>query len=141
MSGVLGIFAPIGRILLGALFIWAGVGKILDEAQLTYVASAIEGLELGIPGTVGAWGVVALEIVGGLLVVVGLFSQLAALLLAAFCIASAVLVHAFWSIPEEQVQRIAGETVQFFKNLSIAGGLLMVTAHGPGVISLGRNRG
>jgi putative oxidoreductase len=69
---------------------------------------------------------------------VGLLTGWAALALAAFCVLTAFLFHPFWSVPEAQQY---GEQVSFFKDLALAGGLLVVAGFGAGAASIdGRRR-
>jgi uncharacterized membrane protein YphA (DoxX/SURF4 family) len=63
-------------------------------------------------------------IIGGLYVALGVYADLGALLLAIFLVASAFLMHNFWTIQDEQAKQ--GETINFFKNLSLAGAALII---------------
>jgi putative oxidoreductase len=85
----------------------------------------------------GAVLAVALEVLGGLALIAGYQTRWAALLMALFTVAAGVLFHNFWAAPAEafQVQQI-----MFMKNLAIAGGLLALTAFGPGAMSLDAKR-
>jgi putative oxidoreductase len=69
--------------------------------------------------------VILTELGGGLLVMFGLLTRWAALALAGFCLLTALLFH---MAPDQ--------AVHFYKNLAIAGGFLMLVAHGPGPWSL-----
>lgn len=125
------MLAPLGRLLLGGLFLAAGIGKITAFAGTSgYIAS--KGLP--VPDVLAALTIV-LEIGGGLAVIVGYHARLAALALAVFTVAAAVIFHNFWALPAaaQQVQQ-----AMFMKNIAIAGGLLMVTAFGPGLWSIKR---
>ncbi|MGH8457724.1 MAG: DoxX family protein [Nevskiales bacterium] len=112
----------VGRILLAAIFIFAGYGKLgAYDATQAYMASQ------GVPGMLLPL-VILLELGGGIAIVLGLFTRLTAVALAGFCVASALLFH---SNAAEQMQ-----AVMFMKNLAMAGGFLILAAHGPGDISL-----
>ncbi|MFN0217950.1 MAG: DoxX family protein [Hyphomicrobium sp.] len=112
------IASLLGRALLSAIFIQAGLGKISGyEGAMAYMQSA------GVPGQLLP-AVIALELVGGLAILFGLFSRWAALGLAVFCVASAILFHANFA---DQSQATA-----FMKNLAMAGGFLLLFANGPG---------
>lgn len=125
------MLAPLGRLLLGGLFLAAGIGKVTTFAGTSgYIAS--KGLPL--PDVLAALTIV-LEIAGGLAVIVGYYARLAALALAVFSVAAAVLFHNFWAMPAAAQQM---QQAMFLKNLAIAGGLLMVTAFGPGMWSIKR---
>ena len=77
--------------------------------------------------------VIAVEILGGLAVILGWHTRAAAFLLAGFSLLSAVLFHANFG---DQMQMI-----MFMKNLALAGGFLMIVSHGAGPWSIdNRNR-
>ena len=117
-----------GRVLLALIFLVAGIEKISGYAGTeAYMASK------GVPGMLLPL-VIALEVGGALLVIIGWQTRLAAFALAGFSIAAAVLFH---FVPGDSMQMI-----MFMKNLAIAGGFLILAAHGAGAWSLdGRRRG
>ena len=126
-------FSLAARLLLAALFLPAGLSKLFGfTGTVGYIASV--GLPLPMVGAVLA---VALEVLGGLALIAGYQTRWAALLMALFTVAAGVLFHNFWAAPAEafQVQQI-----MFMKNLAIAGGLLALTAFGPGAMSLDAKR-
>jgi putative oxidoreductase len=106
----------VGRILLALIFILSGIGKISDPAG---TAGFMESM--GVPGIL-VWPTIALEILGGIAIVIGFQTRIAAFALAAFSIAAAVIFHHNFA---DQMQMI-----MFLKNLSIAGGLLLLAASG-----------
>ncbi|HEY1077813.1 MAG TPA: DoxX family protein [Fontimonas sp.] len=110
-----------GRVLIALIFVGAGWSKIGGyEGTQQYMQA------MGVPGALLPL-VILLELGGGLAIVLGLLTRLAALGLAVFSIVSAVLFHG----GADQVQQI-----MFMKNLAMAGGLLFLVAHGAGAISL-----
>lgn len=112
----------LGRVLLAAIFIFAGLGKLgAYEGTQAYMASQ------GVPGSLLPL-VILLELGGGLAIVVGLFTRGAAIALAVFCILSAFMFHGNFG---DQLQSIL-----FMKNLAMAGGFLALAAYGPGDFSL-----
>lgn len=111
-----------GRILLAFLFVMAGYSKIGGYAGTQGYMEA-----MGVPGALLPL-VILTELGGGLLVALGLGTRLAAIALAGFSILSAVLFH---FKPDDQIQMI-----MFMKNFAIAGGLLVLFAHGAGALSL-----
>jgi putative oxidoreductase len=113
-----------GRALLSFIFISAGVSKIADYAA---TQGYMEGM--GVPGGLLPL-VIALELGAGTAVLLGWGARLGALALAGFSVAAAVLFHGDLA---DQLQSIL-----FTKNLAIAGGLLLVSAHGPGGLALER---
>lgn len=119
----------LGRILIAALFVPAGFGKIAGFAGTAgYIAS------MGLPlPQVGAAIAIFVELGLGLLLLVGWRSRLSALVIAVFTVVAGVIFHNFWAAPADQLMM---QQINFFKNLSIAGGLLFIAAFGPGAWSL-----
>ncbi len=115
--------AAVGRVALAAIFVISGLAKLADPGTTQgYIASA------GLPFPMLAyWDAAALEILGGLALIVGWKTRAAAAALAVFSIAAAIFFHSQFS---DQNQ-----TVHFLKNIAIAGGLLQVAAFGAGAIS------
>ena len=110
------------RIFLAAIFFMAGIGKIGGYAATQgYMESQ------GVPGALLP-AVIALEIIGPVLLVVGWQVRVAALALAGFSVISAFLFHLNFA---DQMQ-----SIMFMKNFAIAGGLLLLVAHGAGELSL-----
>jgi putative oxidoreductase len=111
-----------GRVLLATLFLLSGVGKIGGyDATAGYMAS------VGVPGGLLPL-VIAIEVLGAAAIIVGWKTRIVAFLLAGFTLLSAVIFHSNFA---DQIQMI-----MFLKNLSIAGGLLLLVAHGAGRISV-----
>jgi putative oxidoreductase len=102
-----------GRILLAIIFLVAGLGKLADLAGTSGYMQA-----MGVPSLL-LWPTVALEILGGLALIVGFKTRLTAWALAAFTLLAAILFHRNLG---DQMQM-----VMFLKNLSIAGGLLILS--------------
>jgi putative oxidoreductase len=118
-------FVPaLGRVLLAAIFILSGVGKLLaPAATIGYMES------VGLPfATLGLVGAIALEVGGGLLLVVGLRTRLVAAVLAVFTIVTGLIFH--HAIGDQN------QMIHLLKNFAIAGGLLQVMAFGAGAYSL-----
>lgn len=118
-----------GRVLLAALFIISGFGKIGGfDATAGYMAS--KGLPM--PQVLLAITIL-LELGGGILLAVGFKTRWVALAFALWLIPTTLVFHAFWGIPAPEA---ATQQTQFLKNLSILGGMLMVYAFGPGALSV-----
>lgn len=122
----LSAYAPLlARLFLAALFLMAGLGKLGDVQGFSgYLTSG------GLPAFL-AWPSIIFEIVLGLSMLVGYQARIMALLGAGFCIVSAVLYH---FQPADQMQM-----TMFLKNFAIAGGFLMVFAHGAGKLAIDKN--
>ena len=116
------------RVLLAAIFIASGVGKLSAPAATQgYIAS------VGAPLPLLAYAIaVVVEVVGGALLLVGYRTRATAVVLAIFTLAAAALFHNNFA---DQMQMI-----NFMKNLAITGGLLQVVAFGAGRFSID-NRG
>ena len=110
-----------GRVLLAAIFLVSGLGKISGYSGTQgYMES------MGVPGMLLPL-VILLEVGGALAIILGYRTRLAAAALAAFSLASGVLFHG----GADQMQQI-----MLFKNVTIAGGFLLLVARGAGVWSL-----
>lgn len=117
--------ALLARVLLAAMFILAGVAKL---GGLSGTIAFIASVGLPMPGLLAGLTIV-LEIVGGIALIIGYRTRLFASLLAGFTLLAAFIFHAFWAVPADQAYV---QNLLFMKNLSIAGGLLLLTALGGG---------
>jgi putative oxidoreductase len=119
----LNTLAPVaGRLLISIIFLMAGISKITGYAGTqAYMESA------GVPGMLLPL-VIGLEILGAVALMIGYRTRLAALLLAGFTVVSALLFHNMFVD--------SSQTIMFMKNLAIAGGLLLLVANGPGLVSV-----
>lgn len=118
--------APAGRLLLASLFLLAGVQKIgAYDGTLAYMASQnVPAFTLPL--------VIALEGLGALAIIVGWKTRAVAFLLAGFSLLSGLLFH---FKPDDAMQM-----TMLLKNVSIAGGFLLLVAHGAGAWSLDQRR-
>ena len=113
----------VGRFGLSAIFVLSGVAKL---------GAGYEGTQgymeaMGVPGGVLPLVIFA-EIVGGLALAAGFLTRWAALGLAVFSVASAFLFH--FQLADQM------QFINFFKNIAIAGGFLVLAAHGGGRFSV-----
>jgi putative oxidoreductase len=123
--------ALVGRLLLAALFIVAGYGKIGGFAGTAgYIAS--KGLPM--PQVLAAL-TLALELGGGILLAIGFKTRWVALAFFLWLIPTTFIFHQFWGIDAAQAST---QQTQFLKNLAIMGGMLYVFAFGPGAYSVDR---
>jgi putative oxidoreductase len=117
----------VGRVLMGAIFIWAGYGKAMAPAA-TMAAFGHDGLPL--PGVAYAVALL-IEIGAGTLFLVGFKARLTGLVLAAWCIATAMVAHYHPGNHDAMIH--------FMKNVCMAGGFLQVVAFGAGRLSVDRS--
>ena len=119
-----GVVPFVGRILVAAIFILSGLGKIgAPAATQGYIAA------MGLPAPLLAYiGAIAIELGGGLLLLAGYRTRLVAAVLAVFSIVTAFVFH----------HQLADQNqmIHFLKNFAMAGGLLQFVAYGAGRISL-----
>lgn len=122
--------APVGRILLALIFVASAAGKFADwQGPLKMMADkGVEKPEVLLPIAV------ALEVVGGLSVAAGFYARVGAILLLLFLLPVTFIMHNFWTL-DDPAQRM-GDMINFMKNVSITGGVLLVLAFGSGVCSV-----
>ena len=110
-----GLFAFIGRVMLALIFIISGAMKLTDISGTgSYMAS------IGLPSGL-ALPAALFELVGGLMIVFGVFTRLTALVFAGFCVLTALLFHRETADPIQAAMA--------FKNVAIAGGFLCLFAY------------
>jgi putative oxidoreductase len=110
--------ALIGRLLLAAIFLHEAYAKLTAySAAVTYAEA------FGVPGALLPLAI-AVELGGGLLIAIGYQTRAAAMVLAGFCVATALLFHVKLGV--------RNELLHFEKDLAIAGGFLVLFAHGAG---------
>jgi len=129
MTPLTNFIALLARILLAFIFVRSGIGK-LGAIDATVANMTSHGIPLP---DVLVWGAVALEIGGGLLLITGLYARCAALALALYTLALALIFHAYWLAPAAELR---AQQTSFFSHLAIIGGMLCVVAFGPGGYSL-----
>ena len=112
----------VGRVLIAALFLLSGWGKIG-----AYAGTQAYMQHAGVPGGLLPL-VILLELGGGFAIVIGLYTRPVALLMAGFSILAALLFHAGGADPVQQIM--------FLKNLGLAGGFLLLVANGAGRLSV-----
>lgn len=123
-AGNTSVIPVIGRVLLAAIFIMSGVGKIMAPgATIGYMEA------MGLPfASVGLVGAIAVELVGGLMLAFGIKTRVVALGLALFSIVTGLVFH--HAIGDQN------QMIHLLKNFAMAGGLLQVFAFGAGAYSV-----
>lgn len=118
----------LGRVLMSALFIQAGLSELI---HLGGTVGYFEALGLPFPW-ITVWGVLAIEILGGLALLLGYRMRVAASILGLFAIAAGLIGHSN-----------IGDTTQLqmlMKDIAIGGGLFYMAIHGAGLISFDASR-
>lgn len=131
-SGYNPMLPLLGRLFIAALFLVAGIRKLLIwEGQVGYFT------RLGFPApelfTVIA---IVVEIAGAILLIVGWRTRLVSWVLIAFVVIATFMAHRFWEFDAPQQ---ANQMNHFLKNLALVGGLLFVAAFGPGRTSVDKS--
>lgn len=120
--------AAVGRLLIAALFLTSGLGKLAAPATtIGYIAS----VGLPIP-TLGYAVAVAIEVGGSLFLLAGFQTRTVAIAMTVFTLITAVGFHSDFSDQNQMIH--------FLKNVALAGGLLQVVAFGPGLFSFDARR-
>jgi putative oxidoreductase len=119
----------IGRVLLGALFLVAGIRKIMF-----YSGSVAYFTKLGFPAP-EVMGLLAIliEVGGAALLILGWQTRRISWLLVLFTIIATAMAHRFWEFDAPQY---ANQMNHFLKNAAIVGGLLYVAVLGAGKLSI-----
>jgi putative oxidoreductase len=125
------VAALVGRTLMALIFIVSGYGKIAGfSGTAGFMAS--KGMPMAEVLLVGA---IAVEFLGGLMLLAGWKARWAALAIFVFIIPATLIFHNPAGLTGQEAQN---QMIQVMKNLSIMGGMLMMFAFGPGAWSLDR---
>ena len=114
------ILLVIGRVLFALIFINSGIAHLTKLEAMTGYAQykKVPAAKLSVIVT----GLML--VVGGLYIALGVYADFGALLLAIFLVASAFMMHNFWTIEDAQAKQ--NESISFFKNLALAGAALII---------------
>ena len=138
---------PLSRVLLSLVFIFTGYAKVFGWGpadkpiiNMDMWKTRVQGLK--IPGTQDALPSADLlaqivaygELVGGILLFLGILSRVTAFGLFVFVVLASVLGHAFWEFADAGPQFL--QIQQFLKNMGIAGGLLLIVGAGGGALGI-----
>ena len=116
------IIEILGRLLLSAIFLINGIGKIFNyEGTIQYMENFDVPGYLIIPA-------ITVEILFPILLIIGYYTKFSALVLSLFTFALAIIFHTDFS---NQMQLMS-----FLKNIAIAGGFLIIFVYGPGKYSI-----
>lgn len=132
LGGLQSIVLLFARFLLVFLFLKFGIPKMLGfSGTVGYMAS------LNVPFPTIATGVaVIMEVFVAGLILLGFYTRPLALALAVFTFGTAIIGHPYWTMTGDSVMP---NTINFYKNISIIGGLLVLMVTGPGKISLDKH--
>ena len=110
------------RILMALVFVISGLSKVMS------LHVTIDDMEaLHVPGLL-LWPIIVFELCAGLFVMIGFHGRIVALLLVAYCLLTALLFHLHIGEPLQ--------AIMFLKNVSMAGGFLLLACAGPGEFSI-----
>lgn len=110
----------VGRILLATIFLLSAIGHLTQSKGMAQYAAA-KGVPAAEPGVIASGVVFAL---GGIAIVLGIWTDLAALAIAVTLVPVTLMMHAFWKETDPQAKQ--GEQINFNKNLALIGGLLIL---------------
>lgn len=123
------ILLLIARVLLVALFLISGRPKLIGfEGTVSYMQS----LHAPFPVLAAAIAVL-MEVSGSFLILLGFFTRPMALIFAFYTLGTAIIGHAYWNMTGDAVHP---NMLNFYKNISIIGGFILLAFTGPGSISL-----
>ena len=115
-----GLVLLIGRIVFSFFFIYSGFNHLTKLSMYAQYAGAS-----GVPAPTVLTAVAGVMLLaGGLSILLGVQARWGALLIAAFLIPAAFMVHKFWGIADPMMA--ANQAAQFWKNISLTGACLMV---------------
>ena len=118
-----------GRLLIALTFAMSGLSKLGDYSA---TVDLISSSKLPLPAALAYAGAVAVEIVGGVMLIVGFQTRAVASILALYCVATAVFFHANFAD--------LNNIIHFMKNVAMTGGLLQIVAFGAGAFSIDNRR-
>jgi putative oxidoreductase len=120
---------PLARILISAIFLNAGITKLMRFDSTAHVLAA-----RGIPlATVAAAIAILIELGGAIMIIIGWQTKLAAAIQFVYLIPVTIMYHNFWAAPPQMHEM---QLLNFLKNLGIMGGLLILATRGAGASSV-----
>lgn len=124
----------VGRILYSMIFLMSGVMHVVKFSD-TVGFAASKGVPM--PG-IGTFVATLLMLVGGLSVLLGYKAKIGAVLLVVFLVPTSFMMHNFWTISDPMMMQM--EMAAFMKNMSMAGGALIIAYFGSGPLSLDKGK-
>ena len=131
MTAFFGVLALIGRLLIVAVFLLSAAGKMIPDFSDTAAYMASERVPMP---KIMLGGAILFLLVGGLSVAAGFKARIGATLLLIFLLLATYFFHDFWTMEDPAAKE--AEMIQFMKNASMMGAMLLIIAHGPGLMSL-----
>jgi putative oxidoreductase len=129
-----GLLSVAGRVALATIFLMSAVGNKIPNYGAVTEYMAAHGVPA--PQLLLAPAILFL-IAGSVSVILGYKTRLGALLLFLFLVPTTYYFHNFWALSGDAAQ---AQTIQFMKNLSMAGAMLFLVANGGGAWSLDSRR-
>lgn len=131
MTTLFGVFALLGRLMLAAIFLMAAVGQSIPKFSDTAASMEAEGVPAP---KIMLGGAILVLIAGSLSIAAGFKARIGATLLLVFLLLATYFFHDFWT-QEDPVAK-QDQMIQFLKNTSMMGAMLLIIAHGPGLMSI-----
>jgi putative oxidoreductase len=129
MSRTQNVSLLVARILMCVLFLEGGWGKLVNAGAI----QTAFGQRYGLPLPILAWLIACIvELFGGLAVLFGVYARAAGLILAIWCIATALVGHTNFADRNQEIH--------FWKNMAMCGGFLYMFCFGAGIYSIDRLR-
>lgn len=127
-------FAPLaGRILLSIIFIMSGISKITGFAG---TAGWMTSKGLPVPEVLLVASIV-IELGAAAMIVLGFKARWGATALFLWMIPVTLVFHNYWTFPAAEQQM---QSIMFFKNLGLMGGMLLIMGFGSGPLSMGKGK-
>ncbi len=131
MTTLFGVFALLGRLMLAAIFLMAAVGQTIPNFSDTAASMEAEGVPAP---KIMLGGAILFLIAGSLSIAAGFKARIGATLLLVFLLLVTYFFHDFWTQEDPVVKQ--EYMIQFLKNTSMMGAMLLIIAHGPGLMSI-----
>ena len=131
MTTLFGVFALLGRLMLAAIFLMAAVGQSIPKFSDTAASMEAEGVPAP---KIMLGGAILVLIAGSLSIAAGFKARIGATLLLVFLLLVTYFFHDFWTQEDPVVKQ--EYMIQFLKNTSMMGAMLLIIAHGPGLMSI-----